>query len=81
MPAWLASILTWAVKTFWPIIEKAIEKVQRKKQIDKEEDAYKEANEQARQQAIDWLRAHPGQPLPKELEDKLRDSNDRDSRV
>jgi hypothetical protein len=79
VPAWIGWILNWLWGKLIPIAVEFIRKLKRKNEIDKEEDAKKDVLEEARHQAQDWLRANPGQPLPKDLEDKLRDAADRNN--
>lgn len=53
----------------------------RKRAINKEQDELKEELEDLQQRAQDWLRANPGKPLPKSMEDRLRDAARRNNRL
>ena len=77
MPAWVVSILSWLGKILAPLVKDFFEKLKKKNKIEREEDAKREALENILEQAQNWMRDNPGEPLPKDLEDKLRDYADR----
>ncbi len=70
---WLAfflkTLLDWGLQKLAPIVEAFF----RKKKIDREIDDEKEIMDEINKEITQWVSENPGKPLPKYLEDKLRE--------
>jgi hypothetical protein len=81
VPVWAKWLLGFLWDKLFPIVVGWVKKVFRKTKIAKEEDEKRKHLEDAIKQAKDWLQKNPGKPLPKELEDALRDASHKHLRM
>jgi len=74
MPSWAAWLVKTLVEWAWGKVYPALIKLFKRKQVDKEVDKEQVKINDAKKLAAQWIKKNPGKPLPKDIEDRLRDS-------
>ena len=74
MPTWAGYVLKVLLDWGWSKLAPFISKFVKSKKIDFEVDKEFSEFDKIRKEVEAWAKANPGKPLPKELEEKLRNA-------